>query len=501
MPKPLNVLMILADQHHADLMGCAGHPHVLTPHLDRFATSGIRFENAFCQNPICTPSRVSILSGQYCHNHGHYGLSGPANVDLPNLMRHFKSAGYRTAAMGKLHLPNRPRNWLAGDVDLLADSYETAEGEVGTSAFLTGLEDMGLRDLEDGWHNDKNYSSRKIPLDAMPSRLPYEHTQEVWSARTAMEFIKEAPNQPFCIQVAFQKPHHPLLPNSRFWELYPEDIPLPPSYHADPSHRPPNFRANWKGMREYPWEFGQPGDSTLDGPRRAWRGTLACISQIDDVFGKLLRFLDDMGLSDSTIVIYGSDHGCYHGIHGLLEKAPGICSDAICRIPLIWRVPGISPGGTVCQALVESVDIAPTLAHLCALPPMESADGLDIRQLLEGKEEEVRQVAVTENAWSRSIRWDNWRMVHYPRGMYEDEDPGELYAIGDDPNETTNFYNDPAHREVVAEGRRRLLDWLITTTRVVNTLPQNQNIPLCGDGRAPNREQPRLRENNLTSYL
>ena len=111
-----NVLMVLADQHHADLLGCAGHSQVLTPHLDRFAESGIRFTRAFTQNTICTPSRVSILSGQYCHNHGIYGLSGPADFGLANIAGHLKAAGYKTAGYGKLHLPNSPRSWCsAGD--------------------------------------------------------------------------------------------------------------------------------------------------------------------------------------------------------------------------------------------------------------------------------------------------------------------------------------------------------------------------------------------------
>ena len=144
-----NILMILADQHHAGLMGCAGHLQVKTPHLDRLASAGVRFSNAYTQNPICTPSRVSILSGQYCHNHGLYGLSGPVPGDLSNLFRHCKAAGYRTAGTGKLHLPIQPRNWIADDVDLFDDSYECPDGEIGKSAFLDHLEAAGLRELED----------------------------------------------------------------------------------------------------------------------------------------------------------------------------------------------------------------------------------------------------------------------------------------------------------------------------------------------------------------
>jgi arylsulfatase A-like enzyme len=179
-----NVLMVLADQHNASLLGGAGHPQVLTPHLDAFAATGVRLTQAYTQNTICMPSRVSVLSGQYCHNHGSYGLSGPANFGLGNFMRHFRRHGYRTAAYGKLHLPESPRNWLADDLDEFGDSYETVDGVFGKSAYLDELERVGLRELEDSWHNHSGaYGPRTIQMDAMPSKLPYEHTQEVWCAR------------------------------------------------------------------------------------------------------------------------------------------------------------------------------------------------------------------------------------------------------------------------------------------------------------------------------
>ena len=200
-PRP-NVLMILADQHHAGLMGCAGFAGVHTPQLDAFAAEGMRFTDAYCQNPICTPSRVSILSGQYCQNHGYYGLSGPAPTGLPNLFRHFRAAGYRTAAYGKLHLPESPRNWIADDVDEFGDAYESVDGERGNSEFLNGLAALGLRDKEDSWRNLHSFYGAQLPNDACPSALPYEHTMERWAAQKAMDFaVADAP-RPFCMQIA-----------------------------------------------------------------------------------------------------------------------------------------------------------------------------------------------------------------------------------------------------------------------------------------------------------
>ena len=507
-----NVLMVLADQHNATMLGAAGHPQALTPNLDRFAASGVRFTNAFAQNTICTPSRVSILSGQYCHNHGYYGLSGPTNAGLGNLFRHFRRHGYRTAGYGKLHLPDSPRNWVADDVDVFADTYETADGVTGDSPFLSYLQERGLRRYEDSWHNAEEYGPGTISHDAMPSKLPYDHTQERWCADRAMELMRENGDRPFFIQVAFQKPHHPLLPSREFWDRYSDDVELPPTIDHDPSGRPPHFREAWRRFHNRAWDYGREGEGSEAGARRAWRGTLACVTQVDDVFGRLLAFLDESGLSDNTIVIYSSDHGSYHGIHGIEEKAPGICSDAVCRVPMIWRVPGMSRD-VVTDALVEAVDMAATLPQLCGLPPMECVDGLDISSLLAGGGAEVRPCAVTENPWSKSIRWGRWRMVHYPRMMF-DEPCGELYDMESDPEERSNRYADPTFAPVVHEGLCLLADWLITTTRVVTTQPTlraddsrglhlngAKQYPACPDGRAPNRVQPRFRDDNALSYL
>lgn len=506
-----NVIMVLADQHHADLLGCAGHPQVHTPNIDAFAQNAVQFTRAYCQNPICTPSRVSMLSGQYCHNHGYYGLGGPQPKNLPSLFHHFRAHGYRTAAYGKLHLPNDPRNWIADAVDEFGDTYETADGEHARSEFLDGLERDGLRHLEDSWHNEAHYGSTRIALDAMPSDLPYPRTQERWCIEKTSAFIARDPQKPFFIQVALQKPHHPLLPQKEFWDQYPADLTLPDTVNHSPAGRPENFQAKWRELREHAWEFAQPGETWQDGARRAWRGTLACVSQVDDVFGRLLRSLEELGVADRTIVIYGSDHGAYHTMYGLPEKAPGICSNAVCRVPMLWHVPGKTTGRQVCDALVENVDYAPTLTDLCGIPPMETVDGHSLRSLLSGDTKPVHELAVTENAWSRAVVWDHWRFVYYSRPVAAATDcEGELYDLETDPHETHNLFASPEHREVIESGRRHLLDWLGETTRCTTTLciPAIGNdlagfkrFSVAADGRAPRPLQPRERSNLNLDYI
>ncbi|MBC2601742.1 sulfatase family protein [Puniceicoccus vermicola] len=502
--------MILADQFNASWMGAAGHAQAITPNLDKLSAEGVSFSNAYCQNPICTPSRVCIASSQYCHNHGYYGLSGNANPDLPNLFRHFRSEGYRTAAYGKLHLPCAPRNWIADDVDEFGDTYESADNIHGQSEFLSGLERDGLRDLEDSWHNSKNYGRSGIPMDAMPSQLPLERTQEMWCAGKAMSFMEESGEMPFCIQVSLQKPHHPLLPNPRFWEMYPEDLELPSTWNLPPNGRPSHFREQWEECRKMQPEFGQPGEDIEALYRRCWRGTLACVTQVDYVIGQLMEFLDERGLRDNTIVVFGSDHGAYHGIHGILEKAPGICSDEVCRVPMIWRIPGFPGAGKECKALVENIDIGPTLAELCGTREMNYADGKSLCPLVDGSVDSVHEAAVTENAWSKAVRWDRWRLVHYPAGMFGAEPEGELYDLESDPSERVNLYDDQAYQEQVRIGMTLLTDWLIKSMRVTTTpmlvqtvkkLGESRVVPQESDGRAANAFQPGGRNDLLINYL
>jgi arylsulfatase len=461
----MNALLITADQHLATCLAHEGHPQVLTPNLDRLAAESVRFRRAYTQSPICTPSRVSFLSGQYCHNHGYYGLSGPAPHRLPSFFSHFKQHGYRTAGIGNLHTPNHPRNWLADHLDLFDDTFESVDGEDSETAWY---EEIRRRDLEAKEDFYIFKTDPKLAMEGMPSHLPFELSQEGWCVESAIRFMKECGGRPFCMHVSLERPHQPFYPAKQFWDMYPADLALPPTIYQDPAHRPPHFREAYNWFRAYPWAI-EPKDFE-SGARRMWRAYLACITHVDHAVGLLLDHLQQAGLAQDTIVIYTADHGSYSGTYGIQEKAPGICSDAVCRVPSIWRVPGGKPG-TICSHFVESVDIAPTLSALCQLPAMETVDGRDISALLHGADKAVREVAVTENPWSKGLRWRQWRFVHYQPEMFGGEDVGELYDLERDPNETRNLYHDPAHRDTVAQCRQLLLEWLIRTTRVKTVWP------------------------------
>jgi arylsulfatase A-like enzyme len=454
--------------------------------MDRLAAQGMRFDRAYTQNPICTPSRVSFLSGQSPQNHGYFGLGGPTPKALPSVFSHFKSNGYRTAGIGKLHLPDEPRNWVADDLDVYGDCYRSVDGQPTQGPYWDYLDAHGLRDTED---------SRIMPevghwiADSRPSNMPFEHCVESWCVNQSKAFIDASGETPFFLHCSFPRPHHQLTPDQRFLDLIPEDIEVPPEFDADGSHRPPHFRKQMEAFAHIEWTF-DPKDHA-SGRRRAWRGYLACIAQVDWAVGQLLDHLEARGLADNTVVVYSSDHGAYHGLFGLREKVPGISSEAVCRIPLLWRVPGATSGQTT-RAFFQNNDLIPTLCSLCGLPQLESTDGMDLSSVLQNPDSSPRTTAVTENAWSQAIRWDDWRLVHYPEALFG-SDEGELYHLGEDPGETRNLYHDPAHQPVVAEGRKHLLDHLLTQRRNVTHQPSKPGgqmgihpYDLAGDGKESN---------------
>ncbi|MBD3318271.1 MAG: sulfatase-like hydrolase/transferase [Chitinivibrionales bacterium] len=242
---------------------------------------------------------------------------------------------------------------------------------------------------------------------------------------------------------------------------------FPPNMDYEFVHKSPSLlkkREYWTSSR---WFIFDP--KTLEAARRRkLHGYLGAVSQVDYAVGQMLDYIRSAGLADNTIVVYSADHGDYACEHGIMEKAPGICHDAITRIPMIWWAPGRFREGHVAEELVESVDVGTTLCALAGLDRPETSDGYDISSLLAGKHETIRDLGVTEFPWSRSVRQGDWRYVWYARDYYFQEYPdgfGELYNLADDPWEMKNLYFEPEHQNRIAAMKAALLDWLITTTR------------------------------------
>lgn len=469
-----NILFIISDQHNAKVMGHRGHADVKTPHLDRLVEEGVRFTNAVTQNPICTPSRLSFLSGQYCLNHGYYGLSGPHPDGLPSVFGQFRGHGYTTAAFGKIHCPEY---WVEDDCDYFQETYENCSigGVSGYSEYLKDKDLFHLRDDATGYDADPMV----IPgqqFDGRVSNLGYKDSVEAWIVREAISAMGAAQKarRPFFVQASLPRPHARYVPSEPFWSLYDESsISLPPNADYDMSGKAPHMIQSAAAFRTGNWALFEP--KTFEAARmRKLHGYLGCVSQVDHAVGELMQWLEDAGLADDTILIYSSDHGDYACEHGLMEKAPGICADAITRIPYIWRWPGHFAGGKEVTEIVEAVDVANTLCSLTGLPLLETADGPDLSHLLNGGSGEVHEIGVTEFAFSKSVRKGDYRLVYYPPEMFPDEYPdgfGELYNLRQDPWEMRNLFFAPGHQLKVSELRDDLLNWLITKKRPRTSAP------------------------------
>jgi arylsulfatase len=465
-----NVLFILSDQHNAKCLGHTGLTDAITPNLDSLAADGVRFSNAITQSPICTPSRVSFFSGQYCHNHGYYGLSGPNPRGLPSVIEHFRNHGYTTAALGKIHCPEY---WIEDVCDMFHDTTGASIG--GRSPeYASYLQERGLTNLED--HAAMNeFGMRGVQtIEGRPSKVSFDDGQEGWLVRKAVEFMQQAQKtgNPFFVHVSFPKPHQCYTPAQPFWDLYEEqNLKLPPNADNDDPHEAPHIKVMKDAYRSGRWTLFEP--KTFEAGRlRKLHGYLGNISHVDHAVGKLMQWLDENNISDNTILVYSSDHGDYAAEHDLMEKAPGICHDAITRVPSIWRWPKHFKSGYVSDELVENIDVGTTLTGLCGLPELETSDGRDIGHLLRGEKGPVRDIAVTEFSWSKSIRKGDWRLVWYPKEMFAEEYPngyGQLYNLKEDPWEKKNRYFDTDCLQIIEELQSDLLNWMVTTARPVTT--------------------------------
>lgn len=467
--KP-NVLFILSDQHNAKCLSHKGHPDVLTPHLDKLASEGVRFDNAITQNPICTPSRMCFISGQYAHNHGYYGLSGPNPKGLPTIFGHFKRHGYTTGAIGKIHCPEY---WVEDDCDVFHETCgSSVEGR--SREYTRYLEDRNIEDLEDHLAWQEFGRRGQQTCDGRPSKVSYRDGQEGWSVTKGIEFMTTAKKNetPFFLHVSLPKPHQCYTPVQEFWDLYEEEkLSLPPNADFEGPLRAPHLIRMVDQWKKAKWALLDP--KTFEAARlRKLHGYYGNISHVDHAVGELTDFLNQQGLREDTIIIYSADHGDYATEHGIMEKAPGICHDAITRIPYIWSWPEKFKENYESKALVETVDMSTTLCSLCDIPSLETSDGKNLSGLLKGEEEELREIAVTEFAWSKSVRKGDWRMVYYPKEMFLEEYPqgfGELYNLQEDPWEMKNLFFEEEHQSRVQKMKEDLLDWIVTTTRPVST--------------------------------
>ncbi len=458
-----NVLFLFSDQFNTRCLSCAGHPDVKTPNLDRLAAEGMRFENAYAQSPICTPSRVSFLSGLYPSTHGYYGLYGrEPDQPMTSLFNHFKTHGYRTGALGKLHTP---RYWIERDCQFVYDEF---------IEYPKYLEGAGYYDKND----NRRFTDWR---DGGSSAIPLNLSCEVALAQQTIRFLRNegepadrgSADSPWFAWVSFSRPHSPLTPSEPFASMYPpESIDLPPSADPDILEQQPHR------IRQVPRTHLPPNREDI---RKMVSAYLGLVSQVDYAIGLIIQELERQGLLDNTIIVFSADHGDYAGEHGLWSKIGGISSRAITRIPLIVKHPTSTQVGSVSHAIVEAIDMFPTLCQMVGLPLPNHVQGRSFKSLLDGKRESIRDSALTENAYRKALATSQWRYV----ANIEDQ-PDELYHQQQDPWEIHNLIDDPDYAEVARDMLRMLMNRVVQARRPVTMFNDGKwRHDYDQDGRAP----------------
>lgn len=437
-----NILFILSDQHRADCLGCYGNPDVRTPHLDGLAAEGTRYESMFCPYPLCTPSRYSLLSGLYVHEHrcgDNFCTLPEGTATFPSL---FKEAGYRTAAVGKMHFTP---TYLDVGFERMTLCEQDGPGRWDDD-YHRELRELGLvdaNDLEDQRSEYRQHARREYfeTAGALPTNLPAEYHSTEWIARKAMEQLGEWSGGGNLLMVGFVKPHHPFDPPREWADAYdPATIRMPAGYTSTPLDR---------DMAVH-WGYFPAPELTETAIRRAAAYYYATIEHMDAQIGRMLELLKARGLYEDTIVVYTSDHGEYLGYHHMLLKG-GYMYDPMMRVPLVVRQPAARGAGGVHGGMASNIDVAPTLLRLAGLEPAPAMHGIDLRPEAAG-----RNVVFAE-----SVRGDQVMARSRRRKLLVSRQPAKtlLFDLERDPYEMVDVSEERAYAADRDKLERALSEW------------------------------------------
>ncbi len=457
-----NVILLMSDQHKRSCMGAYGDKVAKTPNFDGLASESIRFTQAYCNNPVCTPSRASMLTGRYSHNLEAQNNTTPFAPTHLTMAHHFDRAGYMTALIGKMHFVDAQSHGFEYRLDFndwfqylgpKTQIYADELGQANSGSGLPQIDDL-WREEGDPWKGHRTADGREgSAAVGRVSQLEEKDHFESFVARESVRFLHNFGNakRPFFLISSFLKPHDPFMPARRFAEMFdPEQMQLPDSYgKADKSRLPKEV------VRSI--EFNSPTPELHDPVEAKKRIAYyyASLAQMDDCAGKILSAVKELSLENDTIICYTSDHGEMLGELGLWQKFQFY--EGSCGVPLMIRVPGRAAG--ICDAPVSLVSLSATLTGLAGVEQIASNDGASLQPLLNEPHNKhffgpvFAEYGLSGSQPKAMIRTGPWKYTYWLH------DIAELYNLDSDPEELHNLAQNPEYAHKANELRTQLLAW------------------------------------------
>ena len=456
-----NVLVIMGDDHAAGVFGAYGNRRVRTPNLDRLAGRGIRLDRAYTNSPVCTPARQSMITGKLPHAAGVTLLSTPLAESQYTIAEHLKREGFRTGAVGKMHFVDETRRH---GFDYRVDEADYQRHRAAQPARRAPADIK----VKGPWRPFKDPAAIWMNADVLPQGVYDADSQASYYVRRAGEFLEQNRDNRFCLWLSFTQPHSPF------------DFPL----EFAGRHRPADMALPPVGPEDARWVPAVFKDLTVTQQRGIIASYYTAVEYLDAKVGEALATLDRLGLADSTLIVYTSDNGYLLGDHGRFEKHT-MWEPAV-RIPLAIVHPRFAAGRAT-DALVELVDVAPTILDALGAPPMPDTHGRSLLPLLEGRTRRHRDFVFSEYLPDNTamIRTDAWKYVfgsgrrdlwsyetgHGAPGRYE-----RLYDMRGDPREFRNLARDARQRRRVEQFRAQMLDLFIKTDPRARDLPADLSV-------------------------
>lgn len=455
-----NVLFIASDDLRPQL-GCYGHKQMITPNLDALARRGMVFERAYCQAATCRASRLSLLTGRRpdttrIHTNGGplFRARNPGWVTLPQL---FKNSGYTSLSLGKIFHGafkvrsqwNDRKSWSAPEWWPGPRYYHTPEG-IAAAKKAFARSKAGRKSPVEEWVNHFVLGPSWEAPD-VPDNVLYDGQV----ADKAIATLRKLRDKPFFLAVGFMKPHLPFIAPKKYWDMYPAEDVVVADNQRPPKNAPSLALTNWGHPRSYT-DIPNKGPMPEKLTHKLTRGYAACVTYIDAQVGRVLAELDRLGLRDNTIVVFWGDHGFHLGENDIWGKATNF--ELSTRVPLIISSPGMTADGGATHALVELVDLYPTLAELAGLPHQDDLEGRSLTPLLHDPGAAWKQAAFSQfprnGAMGRSMRTPRWRFTQWTqKGRIV---AVELYDHTNDPKENVNLAANPEFSSTVERLSKKL---------------------------------------------